>query len=145
MSEPRAKSLHSAEYFGETRDHWWNQDFLRLMATRWRFDAVRELLDVGSGVGHWARALSRVLPAEARVTGVDLEPVWVEKANASAASSGLADRYRCVLGDMHALPFADATFDCVTCQTVLIHSPDPARAVAEMVRVVRPGGLVVAV
>lgn len=143
--ETRAKSLHSAEYFGKTRDHWWNQDFLGLMAQRWRFESVRELLDVGTGVGHWARALSCVLPTEARITGVDREPVWVEKANESAASWGPAGRYRCVAGDMHALPFADESFDCVTCQTVLIHSADPARALAEMVRVTRPGGLVVAV
>jgi SAM-dependent methyltransferase len=42
------------------------------------------------------------------------------------------------------LPFADASFDLVTCQTVLIHMPDPGAAVDEMVRVVRPGGLILA-
>ena len=139
------QSLHSAEYFGKTREHWWNPDFLRLMAVRWHFEAVRELLDVGSGLGHWARSLSPLLPEGARITGVDREPVWVDKANENAASFGPIGRYRSVVGDMHALPFADASFDCVTCQTALIHSPDPARAVAEMARVTKPGGLVVVV
>jgi hypothetical protein len=39
-------------------------------------------------------------------------------------------------------PFSDASFDLVTCQTLLIYVPDPGRALAEMVRVTRPGGLV---
>jgi Methyltransferase domain len=42
------------------------------------------------------------------------------------------------------LPFPEASFDLVTCQTVLIHMPDPGAAVDEMVRVARPGGLIVA-
>jgi SAM-dependent methyltransferase len=40
------------------------------------------------------------------------------------------------------LPFADASFDLVTCQTVLVHTRDPGAAVDEMVRVTRPGGLI---
>jgi SAM-dependent methyltransferase len=136
-------SPHSAEYFGPTRDHWWNRDFLELMARRLRFDAVREVLDVGSGLGHWGRALSQVLPPEARITGVDNEPTWVRRSNAAAA--GLGGRFRYVEGDMHALPFDEGTFDCVTCQTALIHSAEPATVVAEMVRVTRPGGFVLAV
>jgi SAM-dependent methyltransferase len=42
------------------------------------------------------------------------------------------------------LPFEDGTFDLVTCQTLLIHVADPAAVLSEMVRVTRPGGLVVA-
>src|SRR5262245_55354530 len=92
-NEFRTLESHSAEYFGDTRDHWWNLDFLQLMAKRLSFERVRDVLDVGSGVGHWGQLLARVLPADARVQGVDRDPLWVEKAAARAAARGLADRF----------------------------------------------------
>ena len=49
------------------------------MAQRWKLDAVRDVLDVGCGVGHWGMLLASVLPENARVTGVDREPGWVER------------------------------------------------------------------
>ena len=71
---------HSAEHFGDARDHWWNPDFLRLLAKRWRLDAVNDVLDVGCGVGHWGVLLSSVLPDHVRFTGIDRETRWVELA-----------------------------------------------------------------
>jgi len=52
----------------------------------------------------------------------------------------LFDAFRA--GEVQTLPFPDHTFDLTTCQTVLIHVPDPAAALAEMIRVTKPGGLV---
>jgi SAM-dependent methyltransferase len=130
--------LHSALYFGDTRDHWWNDDFLALMARRWQLDSARRVLDVGSGVGHWARIIGRFLPADAHVTGVEREPEWVR----IAAERSDARRFTFQVGTAEALPFADDSFDLATCQTVLMHLPDPVAALREMVRVVRPGGLV---
>lgn len=88
-NEFRGRATHSAEHFGDTRDHWWNHDFLQLMAKRWRLDAVRDVLDVGCGVGHWAMLLASVLPEHVRVTGIDREPGWVEQASARARARGL--------------------------------------------------------
>jgi SAM-dependent methyltransferase len=138
----RNTGLHSAEYFGESRDHWWNDDFLALMARRWRFSAVRRVLDLGAGIGHWGRALAPHLPGDAEVTGVDREARWVAEATALAEARGLAPRFRYLQGDAAALPFATGTFDLVTCQTVLIHVADVAAVLREMVRVTAPGGLV---
>jgi SAM-dependent methyltransferase len=141
-NEFKGQAGHSAEHFGDSRDHWWNVDFLRLMAKRWRFDEVRHALDVGCGVGHWGMLLAQVLPSDARVTGVDRDPSWVETASARAAARGLGDRFSYRVGEAQRLPFADDTFDLTTCQTVLIHLADPAAAIDEMVRVTKPGGLV---
>ena len=143
-NEFKGRAEHSAEYFGDARDHWWNRDFLELMARRFRLDAVREALDVGCGVGHWGLALAPVLPAGARVTGVDREPAWVEQATARALEHGLAERCSYLLGDAERLPFPDGSFDLTTCQTLLIHLRDPSVALGEMIRVTRPGGLVLA-
>ena len=143
-NEFRTLNSHSAEYFGDTRDYWWNLDFLELMGKRLSLDGVQDVLDVGSGVGHWGQLLANVIPTSARVQGVDRDPLWVEKAAARAAAQGLADRFTYRVALAEKLPFANATFDLVTCQTVLIHTPDPGAVVDEMVRVARPGGLVLA-
>ena len=58
--------------------------------------------------------------------------------------SGLADRFGYQVAVAEKLPFADASFDLVTCQTLLIHARDPGAAIDEMIRVARPGGLVLA-
>lgn len=127
------------------REFWWNQDFLRLMAQRLDLGGVSSVLDAGCGQGHWGRALAKVLPADARITGVDFEPEWVRAAAQRAEQAGLAARCEFVQGDAMALPFADDTFDLATCQTVLIHLPDPSAGLREMMRVIKPGGLVLAV
>lgn len=141
-NEFKGQTQHSAEHFGDTRDHWWNLDFLRLMAKRWKLDAVRDVLDVGCGVGHWGMLLAAVMPEDVRFTGVDRETDWVEKASERARERGLAGRFAYRQGDAQRLPFADDSFDLTTCQTLLIHMPDPGATIAEMVRVTRPGGLV---
>jgi SAM-dependent methyltransferase len=105
---------------------------------------VGSVLDVGSGIGHWGRLLANVLPADAIVIGLDREPAWVEEATLRAGEAGLRDRFSYRQGVAEALPFGDASFDLVTCQTLLIHVPDPRAAIREMVRVTKPGGLVLA-
>lgn len=144
-NEFRTLDQHSAEYFGDTRDYWWNADFLELMGRRLALDRVHSALDVGCGVGHWGQLLIGLLAPDARLEGVDRDPLWVEKATARATARGLDARCRYRIGTAEKLPFADACFDLVTCQTVLIHLRDPGAAIAEMIRVARPGGLVVAV
>ena len=135
---------HSAAYFGPQRDFWWNQDYLELLARRWQFESIRSVLDVGSGVAHWGMRLISVLPPQASVIGVERDPRSVQQANRRAESAGLPGRLRSVQGVAEALPFEDATFDLVTCQTVLMHVLDVPAVIAEMCRVARPGGLVVA-
>lgn len=131
--------LHSAEYFGEQRDFWWNADFLALMARRWQLDRVHLGLDVGAGLGHWGRLLFPHLAPEARLFGIDREETWVREANARAADLGGRAVYR--LGEAERIPFHDGVFDLVTCQTVLIHVRDPRAVIREMIRVLKPGGL----
>ena len=138
-------SVHSAEWFGDMRDHWWNEDFLRFLAKMWNVETMRSVLDVGCGVGHWGRLLLQVLPPDCSVTGVDREALWVEKATERAGAVGSSKRLRFRVAEVEQLPFDDNTFDLATCQTVLMHLRDAERGLAEMVRVTRPGGLVVAV
>ncbi len=139
MSDER----HSENWFGDWRDHWWNADFLALIGRRWGLGSVRRVLDVGCGVGHWGRALMPHLPSTATLVGVDREPDWVVEATARAEVRGLAERTRYVQGTVEALPFPDASFDLVTCQTVIMHLADPLAGLREMMRVLTPGGRMV--
>lgn len=141
-NEFRGSAGHSAEYFGDTRDHWWNADYLALIARRFGFELVKDALDVGCGVGHWGQLLSNVLPATVRVHGVDPDADWVAKAAQRAAEQKLSERFFYSQGTAERLPFPDSSFDLVTCQTVLIHVADPGAAIDEMMRVLRPGGLI---
>lgn len=129
--EPR----HSEAFLDDLRDGWWNADFLDLVARRLDLADVHDALDVGAGHGHWTRVVARRLAPGARVVGVEREPDWVAEANRRA---GPGQAY--VVGTAEALPFPDASFDLVTCQTLLIHVADPSAVLAEMRRVLRPGG-----
>ncbi len=75
------------------------------------------------------------------VSGVDLTPAMVEEAERRAREEGI-DNVSFALGDATALDFADASFDGAITRLSLHHIPAPGRVVAEMARVVRPGGWV---
>ncbi|MFN0132356.1 MAG: class I SAM-dependent methyltransferase [Phycisphaerales bacterium] len=143
--QPPARPLHSADYFGDQRDFWWNADYLALVARRLAFERVRDVLDLGCGIGHWGRALLPHLPPSARITGIDAEPEWVKKSTAIAATRGVASRVNYLHGRAEQIPFPETSFDLVTCQTLLIHVRDPVAVLREMLRVLRPGGLLLAV
>jgi len=132
---------HSQAYFGDSRNYWWNRDFIRLMSLRWELDNIQSLLDVGCGIGHWGQILADVLPSGAKVVGIDPEPKWIEKAKERAAELSTDIEFAYQLGSAEELPFDDASFDMVTCQTVLIHLKDVNKALAEFRRVLKPGGL----
>ncbi len=136
----KQQGLHSAEYFGAQRDFWWNQDYLALVARRLNLASARRVLDVGSGLGHWGRAILPHLCEEANIIGIDREPEWVRSAGEIATALGIAHRVRYMQGEAERLPFDDDHFDLVTCQTVLLHVRDYKAVVRQMTRVLRPGG-----
>lgn len=136
---------HSSAYFGEERDYWWNDDYLDLLARRLRLDRVESLADIGCGIGHWGGLLARYLPAGATTIGIDRDPANVAGARERFARLWPNLPTRFLEGDALALPLGDGTVDLATCQTLLIHLAEPLKAIAEMIRVTKPGGQIVAV
>jgi arsenite methyltransferase len=98
------------------------------------------LLDVASGSG--ASALLAAREFRASVTGVDYGERSVLGATVAASAEGLDPRVRFARGDAENLALADESFDAVLCECSLCTFPDKPRAVAEMGRVLRPGGRV---
>ncbi|MFR9721971.1 methyltransferase domain-containing protein [Streptomyces sp. MS19] len=102
--------------------------------------AGQALLDIGCGPGTLTADLAeRVAPGE--VTAVDRAEGVLAAARAEAAARGLAS-VRFAVADVHALDFPDDSFDVVHAHQVLQHVADPVRALGEMRRVCRPGGVV---
>jgi ubiquinone/menaquinone biosynthesis C-methylase UbiE len=96
------------------------------------------VLDVGCGLGDDARRLAEVVGAGGRVVGVDASAALIERARQPAS------RVEWIVADAHRLPFPDDTFDAVRTERTLQHVAKPVDVIAEVVRVTRPGGVVVA-
>ena len=97
--------------------------------------APRRVLEVGGGPGELAERIATELACE--VVMVDVSERMVELARGRAVAAQV--------GDVQALPFEDACFDCAVAAWVLFHVPDLDRGLAELQRVLRPGGRLVAV
>ena len=101
------------------------------------------LLDVGCGTGEDVVELARRVAPSGRAIGIDASEAMVEEARRRAAAEGLAAvEYR--RSDARALDLDDDSVDGCRAERVLQHVEAPGEAVAEMARVVRPGGAVVA-
>lgn len=94
------------------------------------------ILDAGCGIGFWleqfaARGFTNVL-------GLDISNTAIDLAKERMEHRGF--RYRLVEGNLEKLPFDDGTFSHVNCQGVVHHTPNPQAAIAEIARVLAPGG-----
>lgn len=96
------------------------------------------VLDIACGTGIVARTVAARLHGQGQVTGLDLNPAMLRVARRASEAAGLAIDW--VQGDAQTLPFHDAAFDLVFCQQGIQFFPDRAAAVAEMYRVLAPGG-----
>ena len=96
-----------------------------------RWPRPARVLDVACGTGRHA---ARLAALGHDVTGIDGSPAMLARARAAVPSARLVD------GPMAPLPFADGEFDAALCCLALSHCPDPGPPLAELGRVVRPGG-----
>jgi ubiquinone/menaquinone biosynthesis C-methylase UbiE len=99
------------------------------------------LLDVGCGPGDDVRALAQLAGRTGRVVGVDQSATMIAAARQRATGTQLPVAYQ--VGDAQHLPFADQRFDGCRAERVLMHVDHPRQALAEMIRVTRPGGRLV--
>lgn len=99
------------------------------------------ILDVGCGTGGAVRALAPQVGHCGRVIGIDASITMIAEAEKRSAGLTLPIEYR--VADAHALPFPDNSFDGCYADGVFEILPDPRRALAEMMRVLRPGGRLV--
>jgi ubiquinone/menaquinone biosynthesis C-methylase UbiE len=97
------------------------------------------LLDAGCGPGSVTLGLAEAV-APGRVVGIDKQGVLVERAQVLAAARGITTA-RFEVADVYELPFADHSFDAAFVNGVLMHLREPLRALKQLRRVLRPGGI----
>jgi demethylmenaquinone methyltransferase / 2-methoxy-6-polyprenyl-1,4-benzoquinol methylase len=150
VSEVSAKTRHARELFaplGPTYDR-----YAKLLSfgqdPRWRSFLVSRIpasatrvLDVASGTAAVAIELARRVPAR-EVIGLDQSVEMLDAGRARVAAAGLGGRIDLREGRAESLPFGDAEFDALTFTYLLRYVDDPAAALQELARVVRPGGTV---
>ncbi len=131
----RAQFGRVASKYRCSADHTDVED-LDLLFTGLALDPGHRILDVATGGGHAAAALSE---RSGRVVASDLTPSMLREARILATDRRI---FKIVFAaaDAEALPFRDAAFDRVTCRIAPHHFPDVRTAMAEMARVLRPGG-----
>jgi len=100
------------------------------------------VLDVGCGAGDDAREIARRVGPASRVVGIDPSDTLIVESKKRSAGSGIPVDFR--FGDVRNLDFADASFDRIRTDRVLMFVPEIEKAIAEIVRVLRPGGRLVA-
>jgi ubiquinone/menaquinone biosynthesis C-methylase UbiE len=98
-----------------------------------------EVLDVGTGPGQIPIALCRA-DSKVRVLGIDLAEHMLIRARNNVARAGLSDRIEFALADAKAVTLQTEGFEAVISNTIVHHIPEPAPALAEMARMVAPGG-----
>ncbi len=137
--EVAAYSSAAAQTYLNRLDETFVAHALRLVDRRERGRA----LDIGTGPGQIVVKLARHL-TRWKFAGVDRSSHMIAEAAATLAAAGpeLAGRVEFQIADANALPFPDATFDLVICNSVLHHMAEPERLLAEIARLVKPRGAV---
>ena len=103
----------------------------------------QQVLDVGTGTGVVALEAAIAVGREGRCFGIDLSEKMLEAATTNARRANLTERIKFNLMDAESLQFEAASFDVVVSLFALLHFPNPAIALSEMFRVLKPGGTLV--
>jgi ubiquinone/menaquinone biosynthesis C-methylase UbiE len=123
---------HAARY--DRQMQWWDRKVFGDTRAWICSQAIGEVLEVAIGTG----LNLELYPDDVRLTGIDFSPAMLEQARERARQLGR--KVDLSEGDAHALAFPDNSFDTVVCTFSLCAIPDDRQAVAEMRRVLRPGG-----
>ena len=102
-----------------------------------KIPANGSVLEIAPGPGYFCIELAKL--GDYQITGLDISRSFVEIARRNAAEAGLKIDFR--EGNASAMPFPDNTFDFTFCQAAFKNFSEPVRAITEMHRVLRPGGI----
>lgn len=139
VSEPEISYFELQAYVGTTK-HMGGFETTKELIELCRINEDTYVLDVGCGVGATACYLAKRYGCE--VKGVDVRESMVARSNERARREGVEGRVEFRVADAQNLPFEDALFDVVICESVATFVEDKQRVAAECARVTKPGGRV---
>ena len=105
----------------------------------------QKIVDVGCGPGDFTRQLASLSDRKATILGIDSNEKSIQAAITDTKKAGLSRTVSYKLGDVYKIPLEDSYADLTCCRTLLMHLTDPLKAVKELARITKLGGIVVAV
>ena len=132
--------IQPAEALEESRAYRFQPEWRPILLQYLGITPGMRVLEVGCGPGTFAPFLAAGI-APGSVTGLDLDARFIDRAREKARKAGITN-VTYVVGNAYALPFPTGSFDAVTSYTGIVVLTEPEKAVAEMIRVCRPGGSV---
>jgi SAM-dependent methyltransferase len=126
----------------DQRKFMWHQDTLDKLAVWLGLTPGMTAIDVGCGLGNLGYTYWPYFGKGGRYFGVDISSELVRDATEAAKNWATGGEAKFITGDAYKLPFSDDFSDWVMCQTLLMHLEKPGLALSEMVRVAKPGGLI---
>ena len=135
-----AKGIHKQVV--SQRQFMWHPETIELLAKWLGFKQGQTVVDVGCGLGYLGMTYWPYFGKHGTYIGVDLSPALVKQAARQSKQWAVRGKAFFKAGDAYRLPLPDNCADMVMCQTLMIHLGDPMRALAEMMRVAKPGGTV---
>jgi ubiquinone/menaquinone biosynthesis C-methylase UbiE len=119
-----------------------NDDYLEFLVQKvWGLTEPCRLVEFGCGAGKMGGVLLPLLSSGSTYTGIDQSSSLISKARQIWARAPFQAEFH--EGDIFSMPFPDNSFDVALSHTVLMHVPHPEQALQEMIRVTRPGGMVI--
>ena len=138
-SDPKVTYFELQAFIGTTK-HMGGFETTRELIELCHINKDTYVLDVGCGVGATACYLAKRYGCS--VVGVDIRESMIARSSERAKKEGIEDRVEFRVADAQNLPFEDALFDVVICESVVTFIKDKQKAVSEYARVAKPGGYV---
>lgn len=129
----------------EQRKFIWHQDTIDKLANWLELKQGMTAVDVGCGLGYLGYTFWPYFGKGGKYFGIDQSEKLLADAQAAAKTWAIDGQAKFITGDAYKLPFEDNFADWVMCQTLLMHLEKPEDALAEMVRIVKPGGLIICI
>ncbi|MEG6520677.1 class I SAM-dependent methyltransferase [Desulfotomaculum sp. 1211_IL3151] len=139
-----SKYFQNPTYMEMTRKTLLSEDLRPLILKFCMIKQGMKLLDVGCGTGCFTRYLAAGAE-NLKIVGIDNDALFIQQAQVAAQNKGMTDRLEFIVGDACGLPFSENSFDGVASHTFFTSIEDPKRALAEMMRVTRPGGMIISI
>ncbi len=129
----------------EQRKFMWRDDTIDKLAKWLGLSPGMTAIDIGCGLGYLGYTWWPYFGKRGYYIGIDKSPQLLRDAKQASTIWAKGGKARFINSDAYKLPISDNSADLVMCQVVLMHLVHPQKALAEMVRVARPGGLVLCV
>lgn len=133
------------EHLIEARKFLWREDTVEMLANWLPLQKGMTMVDIGCGLGYNGWTYAPYFLEDGKYCGVDASEKLLEEAKELSKSWSRNQEVDFKLGDAYKLPFEDESADITICQTLLMHLKEPEKALQEMKRVTKSGGLIVCV